>query len=123
MTASYITLQKSDELKRRADEASAMLASDVVCPRKCNVNRLAGELGKCCTGKQAIISSYGPHFGEEPPMVASGGSGTIFFTNCNLKCVYCQNYTISQQARGDEASADKLATIMLYLQADIGGVN
>ena len=124
MTASYLALHQSGQLHQRADKASAMLASCVVCPRKCKVDRLAGELGKCCTGKQAIISSYGPHFGEEPPLTGSGGSGTIFFTNCNLKCVYCQNYTISQQAQGDEANADKLATIMLYLQAKgCGNIN
>jgi len=88
------------------------------------VNRLDGELGKCYTGKQAIISSYGPHFGEEPPLTGSGGSGTIFFTNCNLNCIYCQNYIISQQAQGDETNADKLATIMLYLQAKgCGNIN
>ena len=124
MTASYITLQKSGELKRRVDRANAMLASCVVCPRKCKVDRLAGELGKCCTGSHAIISSYGPHFGEEPPLVGKGGSGTIFFTFCNLKCVYCQNYSVSQTGQGDEASADKLATIMLYLQAKgCGNIN
>ncbi len=116
MTASYIALQKTGKLKRRADKASAMLASCAVCPRVCKVDRLAGELGKCRTSSHAIISSYGPHFGEEPPLVAGGGSGTIFFTNCNLKCVYCQNYSISQLGQGDEASADKLSTIMLYLQ-------
>ena len=124
MTASYINLQRSGELKIRADEASALLANCAVCPHRCNVNRLAGELGKCCTGARAIIASYGPHFGEEPPLVASGGSGTIFFTNCNLACVYCQNYAISQQVQGDEANADKLATIMLYLQAKgCGNIN
>jgi putative pyruvate formate lyase activating enzyme len=116
MTASYIALQKSGKLKRRADKASAVLASCTVCPRKCRVDRLAGELGKCRTGSHAIISSYGPHFGEEPPLVAGGGSGTIFFANCNLECVYCQNYSISQLGQGDKASADKLSTIMLYLQ-------
>jgi len=124
MTASYISLLESGELKTRVDRANAMLARCVVCPRKCNVNRLDGELGKCYTGKQAIISSYGPHFGEEPPLTGSGGSGTIFFTNCNLNCIYCQNYIISQQAQGDETNADKLATIMLYLQAKgCGNIN
>ena len=117
MTASYIALQKSGELKRRADCANAILASCRVCPRQCQVDRLANELGKCNTGRRAIVSSYGPHFGEEPPLVGHGGSGTIFFAYCNLKCIYCQNYGISQMGQGGEANADKLSTIMLYLQA------
>jgi putative pyruvate formate lyase activating enzyme len=117
MTASYIALYKSGELKTRADKASALLKSCIICPRQCKVNRLSGELGKCCTGMRAVISSYGPHFGEEAPLVGTGGSGTIFFSYCNLKCIYCQNYTISQEGQGNEASAEKLATIMVYLQA------
>ena len=117
MTASYTPLHKSGELKTRADKASALLKSCTVCPRLCKVNRLSGEPGKCCTGRRAVISSYGPHFGEEAPLVGTGGSGTIFFSYCNLKCIYCQNYTISQSGQGNEASAEKLATIMVYLQA------
>ncbi|MDP2920402.1 MAG: radical SAM protein [Dehalococcoidia bacterium] len=93
-----------------------MLAECRLCPRECRVNRLAGQTGKCQTADSAIVSSYGPHFGEETPLVGKGGSGTIFFTHCNLKCIYCQNYTISQLGEGEPASAEKIARIMLHLQ-------
>lgn len=117
MTPSYIDLKRSGELKRRVDKAIVMLATCVVCPRNCRVNRLEGELGTCCTGRQAVISSYGPHFGEEPPLVGKGGSGTIFFSHCNMKCVYCQNYSISQTGQGEEVSAEQLSNLMLHIQA------
>ncbi len=80
------------------------------------MNRLKGELGKCNTGRQAVVSSFGPHFGEESPLVGSGGSGTVFFTYCNLKCCFCQNYAISQLGEGRETGADELAGMMLYLE-------
>jgi len=88
-----------------------------VCPRRCGVNRLAGENGKCHITRQAVISSYGPHFGEEAPLVGRHGSGTIFFTYCNLRCVFCQNYTISQLGEGSPADKEELAKMMLSLQA------
>jgi len=78
---------------------------------------LAGELGQCRTGKVAMVSSYGPHFGEEAPLVGRFGSGTIFFTHCNLRCVFCQNYTISQLGEGEVTSSEQLAAMMLSLQA------
>jgi putative pyruvate formate lyase activating enzyme len=80
------------------------------------VNRLVGQQGFCRSGKEVIISSYNSHFGEEPPLVGSSGSGTIFFTNCNLRCVYCQNYPISQLGNGNKVTLLELAKIMLELQ-------
>ncbi len=93
-----------------------MLSSCEVCPRKCEVNRLEGEEGFCRSGEEVMVSSYNAHFGEEPPLVSNFGSGTIFFTNCNLKCVYCQNYPISQLGNGNKVSLLELAKIMLALQ-------
>ncbi|MCK4241240.1 MAG: radical SAM protein, partial [Candidatus Atribacteria bacterium] len=80
------------------------------------VNRLKGEQGICRSGEEVIVSSYNAHFGEEPPLVGNFGSGTIFFTNCNLKCVYCQNYPISQLGSGNKVTLLELAKIMLALQ-------
>ncbi len=94
-----------------------MLAECRVCPRRCGVNRLAGESGKCQVTRQVVISSYGPHFGEEAPLVGKHGSGTIFFTYCNLRCVFCQNYTISQLGEGSPVTGEQLAQMMLSLQA------
>jgi len=94
-----------------------MLAECRLCPRHCEVNRLAGESGKCHIASRAVVSSYGPHFGEEAPLVGRHGSGTIFFTYCNLRCVFCQNYTISQLGEGSEVDREELAEMMLSLQA------
>jgi len=94
-----------------------MLAECTVCPRHCGVNRLAGEPGECHLTDQAWVSSYGPHFGEESPLVGRHGSGTIFFTSCNLHCVFCQNYTISQLGEGASVGREELAGMMLSLQA------
>jgi putative pyruvate formate lyase activating enzyme len=94
-----------------------MLEECCLCPRHCGVNRLAGESGKCHITNQVMVSSYGPHFGEEAPLVGRHGSGTIFFTYCNLRCVFCQNYTISQLGEGDAINREELARIMLSLQA------
>ena len=88
-----------------------------LCPRQCGVNRLAGESVKCHITQQVVVSSYGPHFGEEAPLVGRHGSGTIFFTYCNLRCVFCQNYTISQLGEGGPVGKEELAKIMLSLQA------
>jgi putative pyruvate formate lyase activating enzyme len=90
-----------------------------LCPHKCHINRLKGEIGICRTKVKAKISSYGPHYGEEPELVGKNGSGTIFFSYCNLKCLYCQNYEISQLGEGKEVESSELAEIMLYLQ-DLG---
>ena len=94
-----------------------MLEDCVLCPRKCRVNRLADEKGKCQVTRDVVISSYGPHFGEEAPLVGQHGSGTIFFAYCNLRCIYCQNYTISQLGEGSVVSQEQLADMMLSLQA------
>jgi len=87
-----------------------------LCPRDCEVDRTSGEKGFCRTGILPFISSYGPHYGEERPLVGRFGSGTIFFGNCNLACIYCQNYTISQLGEGVEVSFERLANIMISLQ-------
>ncbi len=88
-----------------------------MCPRRCGVNRLTGESGECQVTTQVIVSSYGPHFGEEAPLVGRHGSGTIFFTYCNLHCAFCQNYTISQLGEGSPVDREKLVSMMLSLQA------
>jgi putative pyruvate formate lyase activating enzyme len=114
--AAYLELYRSGKLAERIEAARALLENCRLCPRSCGINRLANEKGQCRTGKLAVISSYGPHFGEEAPLVGNHGSGTIFFTNCNLKCIFCQNYTISQLGEGNEINAEELAKIMLALQ-------
>ncbi len=106
-------------LEERASEAISRLESCQICPRYCRVNRLNGELGFCRGERHARIYSYAPHFGEEPPLVGTRGSGTIFFSGCNLACVFCQNYEISQLDQGTEVRAVGLATMMKRLQ-DLG---
>lgn len=92
------------------------LESCELCPHRCRVNRTRGETGKCATGRFASVASFGPHHGEEPPLVGKGGSGTVFFSGCNLACVYCQNYDISQRPSGGEVTEQSLAETLLYLQ-------
>ena len=87
-----------------------------ICPRECGVNRFEGELGFCSTGRKAKVASYNAHFGEEAPLVGTGGSGTIFFSLCNLSCAFCQNWDTSQQLSGDEVTPEQLAGLMLELQ-------
>nr|WP_235619457.1 radical SAM protein [Methanothrix thermoacetophila] len=105
-----------EELQSRAEEAIRRLEHCEICPRRCGVNRIEGELGFCRTGRLAKVSSAGPHYGEEPPLVGYHGSGTIFFAGCNLACVFCQNYEISQLDMGVEVTAERLAGIMMHLQ-------
>ena len=112
---SYLNLEEN-ELDKRIEKSYKLLSPCQVCPQNCGVNRLEGEKGFCHSGKEIIISSYNVHFGEEPPLVGNFGSGTIFFTNCNLRCVYCQNYPISQLGNGNKVSLSELAKIMLALQ-------
>jgi putative pyruvate formate lyase activating enzyme len=114
--AAYLELYQSGKLRERIDAAVSLLKNCSVCPRNCGVNRLAGVVGKCRTPREILISSYGPHFGEESPLVGKHGSGTIFFTNCNLECLFCQNYSISQLGEGKVVSKEELADIMLFLQ-------
>jgi putative pyruvate formate lyase activating enzyme len=116
---SYLPLLRSGKLRRRTAEAYRRLQSCDICPRQCGVNRRKGELGECRTGEQAIVSSYGPHFGEESPLVGAGGSGTVFFAHCNLRCQFCQNYDVSQLGEGRAAEPEELASIFLRLQ-DMG---
>ena len=113
----YLSLLETGELDRRASLAWEQLEACTGCGWQCGVNRRGGELGKCQTGELAQVSSYGPHHGEERPLSGWRGSGTIFFTRCNLRCEFCQNYDISQTARGQEVDAQELAAIMLALQA------
>ena len=119
MPPKYISLYHSGELEKRARRLEARLASCDICPRECRVNRLAGELGFCHSGSQPIVASFCDHHGEEPVLSGSRGSGTIFFGNCNLRCVYCQNHQISQdwqQQKENEIDCRRLAEIMLHLQ-------
>ncbi len=104
------------ELYDRAECLRELLRECVVCPRECKAQRLEGKFGVCRSTDQLFISSSGPHYGEEPELVGWGGSGTIFFTSCNLKCAYCQNYEISQVRLGHPISIEDLAEIMLRLQ-------
>lgn len=113
---SYLNLTES-QWKERIERALSLLESCEVCPHRCGVNRLKGELGFCKTGKNAIVDSYFPHRGEEKPIRGYRGSGTVFFSYCNTRCVYCQNYQISQLGEGREVSPEELAEIFLELQA------
>jgi putative pyruvate formate lyase activating enzyme len=103
-------------LRERAEFLLSHLESCDICPRRCGVDRHNGELGYCRSGRLARVSSFTPYFGEEPPLVGSGGSGTIFMTGCNLSCVFCQNDNISQLGAGREVSSTKLAEMMICLQ-------
>lgn len=105
------------ELWKRVRQAEEILRECTLCPRACRTDRRSGEAGFCNTGDRLLVSSWGPHFGEERPLVGRFGSGTIFFSRCNLGCVFCQNWTISHQGEGEEISFEKLARIMLDLQA------
>lgn len=100
----------------RIDQLNKQLASCRLCPHHCGVDRRSGKLGRCSTGTDLYISSANVHFGEEPPLSGTKGSGTIFFTRCNLSCVFCQNYPISQLGNGNKSSVDELAATMLRLQ-------
>jgi putative pyruvate formate lyase activating enzyme len=112
----YITALKSGVLEKNEQIARKRLKACSLCPRNCKVNRLQGDTGDCRTGARAWVSSYNSHFGEEAPLVGEHGSGTIFFTHCNLNCNFCQNFDISQEGQGQEISDAQLASIMLSLQ-------
>ena len=118
----YVALYHSGELKQRAERLMARLASCDICPRECRVDRLAGETGFCRSGHLPLISAVCAHHGEEPAISGSRGSGTIFFGNCNMRCLYCQNYQISQDRTGQhscEVDISVLAERMLYLQDEL----
>lgn len=112
----YIALFESGAFAARREAAASLLDPCSLCPRRCRVLRSSGETGVCRVGRNAIVSSAHPHFGEEAPLVGSGGSGTIFFSGCNLRCLFCQNYEISHFLAGDELSAAELASLMLRVQ-------
>lgn len=118
MQSSYLKLAESGELAKRAEHGLELLGQCNLCPRNCGVDRTADERGFCGTGKYAEVASFGPHFGEEIPLVGENGSGTIFFCGCNLGCVFCQNYDISHP--GEDAcsavDAKTLARLMIDLQ-------
>lgn len=113
---SYMDLFERGELRRRVEEARRRLAACTLCPRVCRANRLENEIGQCNVGRWALISSFGPHFGEERVLRGWHGSGTVFFAGCNLRCQYCQNYEISQLVDGAPVSAERLARIFLEVQ-------
>jgi putative pyruvate formate lyase activating enzyme len=112
----YLATHRSGELARRVERGLALLEVCRVCPRNCDVNRLADRRAVCLTGRYAVVGSYFPHFGEEGCLRGSRGSGTIFFSNCNLKCVFCQNFDISQRGEGRATRPERLAQMMLELQ-------
>lgn len=113
----YLELHESGELARRVEEAIESLRSCTVCPRDCEVDRLANEARVCRVGRRAKVSTSFPHFGEEDCLRGWNGSGTIFFSWCNLKCVFCQNWDTSNEGEGREVSAQDLAGMMLHLQS------
>lgn len=113
----YIRARQTGRLQQAVQLALDMLPSCTLCPRQCRVNRTGKEAGYCGTGRQATVASYSPHFGEEPPLVGDHGSGTIFFSHCNLQCVFCQNHDISIQGDGHIIFPDQLAAMMIRLQA------
>ncbi len=113
---SYIDLFEKGVLAERTNAAWEILRSCTLCPRKCRVDRLSGQTGVCNTAGLAWVSSYSPHFGEEAPLVGNSGSGTIFFTHCNLLCIFCQNFDISHEGHGQEVTTEQLAAIMIQLQ-------
>jgi putative pyruvate formate lyase activating enzyme len=113
--AAYLQLSQR-ELVERAERALVHLDRCVMCGRRCGVDRRHGATGACRLGRAARVSSHGPHFGEEAPLVGRHGSGTIFFSYCNLNCVFCQNWEISQAGAGHALSARQLAAMMLDLQ-------
>ena len=129
MKPSYIDLHQRGELQIRIEKAAELLSPCRLCPRHCGVERtkvgwsgegaIESRTGVCGTGDKSMVASYGPHFGEEAPLVGMGGSGTIFFSHCNLLCVFCQNYEISHcpdREEGVEASPEQLARVMVDLQ-------
>ncbi|MCS6831782.1 MAG: radical SAM protein [bacterium] len=113
----YLALHRSGELRKRAQEAIASLERCCVCPRDCEANRLENVAGICRTGRYARVSSYFPHRGEEDCLRGWNGSGTIFFSWCNLRCVFCQNSDLSHRGEGVEVSPERLARMMLHLQS------
>ncbi len=113
---SYINLFEKGELNQRVKLLKEFLEECRLCPRGCGVNRLRGEVGVCQAGLELKVSSAFPHFGEEPPLVGYRGSGTVFLTHCNLRCIFCQNYDISHLGNGEPMTSSDLARAMVRLQ-------
>jgi putative pyruvate formate lyase activating enzyme len=113
---SYLTLHRSGELKKRGKELWEIMEDCRLCPRECGANKLAGERGFCQATSKLEVSSYHPHHGEEKSLRGTGGSGTIFLTNCSLRCVFCINWEVSQGGQGYRRSLDTMAKMMLNLQ-------
>ncbi|HMN60325.1 MAG TPA: radical SAM protein [Anaerolinea sp.] len=116
MEPSYLSLARSGDLSRRVEQAYAMLENCSLCPQGCKAQRRAGKLGVCRTGERARVADFFPHHGEEPTLSGRNGSGTVFFAGCNLRCVFCQNWDISQANQGRELEPVGLAEIFLRLQ-------
>ncbi|MCX7927632.1 MAG: radical SAM protein [Candidatus Omnitrophica bacterium] len=112
----YLKLHRTGELAKRAQRLWDIMKSCRLCPRQCKVDRLAGKKGFCQANSQLMVSSFHPHFGEERPLVGTGGSGTIFFAHCALRCVFCINWQISQGEEAEAISIEELAEMMLRLQ-------
>jgi len=112
----YLTLYGDGKLQERIDQLYSYLKNCELCPRRCHVNRLNGEIGYCQAGADIMVSSAFPHYGEEAPLVGSRGSGTIFLSHCNLRCIFCQNYEISHLGSGEPITIEHLAKLMLFLQ-------
>jgi putative pyruvate formate lyase activating enzyme len=117
MQPKYIDLFRSGELKNRAEKLKAIYKYCTLCPWDCRIDRTAGRTGVCNSANRAKVSSATPHFGEEPMISGDKGSGTIFFSNCNLRCKFCQNYQISKEGLGNEVSDEQLAEMMVSLQS------
>ncbi len=116
MSPAYLEAYSKGKLSKIIDETFNMLKCCCICPRKCKANRIEDKKGFCKTGLKPRVYSFIPHHGEEPPISGKNGSGTIFFSNCNMSCVYCQNYEFSQGGEGKDVDFEKLARIMLELQ-------
>jgi putative pyruvate formate lyase activating enzyme len=112
----YLETYKTGLLRKKVERSFDILKSCVLCPRMCKVNRAGGETGVCKTGIHAVVSSFDAHFGEESPLVGQHGSGTIFFTHCNLLCLFCQNFEISHEGSGEPVTDEALAAMMVALQ-------
>jgi putative pyruvate formate lyase activating enzyme len=115
-TPSYLSLYEKEELSRRVRLLKEILKECRLCPRECGINRLEGKVGYCGAGSALVVSSAFPHFGEERPLVGHHGSGTVFLTHCNLRCVFCQNYDISHLGSGEPITSTDLARAMIRLQ-------
>jgi putative pyruvate formate lyase activating enzyme len=112
----YLKLERAGELAKREDALWEILASCEICARGCGADRLAGDTGVCSTPARIKVHSAGPHYGEERELVGSGGSGTVFFSNCNLLCCFCQNWEINHRGDGERTTHRELADTMLALQ-------